>query len=127
MIRRLNPLLIIAIVVACINGALLFVVIPRITDRVALLYGQDRFIDGYDQIATNLVRGNGYRFYPDTAKTMMREPGYPIFLAGLMLAFGSAFTEVKLANMVLALATAWLTMCLAGRISKNRVVLIVSP
>jgi 4-amino-4-deoxy-L-arabinose transferase-like glycosyltransferase len=127
MIRRLNPLLIMGIVVACINGALLFVVIPRITDRVALLYGQDRFIDGYDQIATNLVRGNGYRFYPDTAKTMMREPGYPIFLAGLMLAFGSAFTEVKLANMVLALATAWLTMCLAGRISKNRVVLIVSP
>ncbi len=127
MIRRLNPLISLAIATAIVHAALLFVVIPQVSDRVTPFYNQDRFIDGYDQVAANLVQGNGYRFYPDTAKTLMREPGYPLFLAGLLLAFGSTFVAVKMANMLLALATAWLMTRLARRISINRVLLVAPP
>jgi len=127
MIRRLNPFISLGIATAIVHAALLFAMIPQVSDRVTPLYNQDRFIDGYDQLAANLVQGNGYRFYPDTAKTLMREPGYPLFLAGLLLAFGSTFTAVKLANMVLALATGWLMTRLARRISNNRILLVAPP
>lgn len=127
MIRRLNPFISLGIATAIVHAVLLFVVIPQVSDRVTPFYNQDRFIDGYDQLATNLVQGNGYRFYPDTAKTLMREPGYPLLLAGLLLAFGSTFTAVKLANMLLALATAWLMTRLGRRISSNRILLVAPP
>jgi 4-amino-4-deoxy-L-arabinose transferase-like glycosyltransferase len=103
-----------------LHATLLLVVIPQVGARVNPLYNQDRFSDGYDQLAQNLVLGNGYRFYPDTARTLMREPGYPVFLAGIMLLFGSSFLAVKVANLLLALATAWLMIRLAARISDNR-------
>jgi 4-amino-4-deoxy-L-arabinose transferase-like glycosyltransferase len=127
MIRRLNPLMSLTLLAVILHGALLFVVIPVVSARVTPLYNHDRFADGYDQLALNLLQGNGYRFYPDTARTLMREPGYPIFLAGLFFLFGNTFLAVKLANMCLALATAWLMIRLAGHISSNRVLLIAPP
>ncbi len=127
MMQRLNPLLVFGLLAVVLHVAVLFVVIPKISGRVTTLYNQDRFIDGYDELAENLVRGNGYRFYPDTARTMMREPGYPIFLAGLLLLFGSTFTAVKLANVALALATAWLMTRLAARLSDNTFLIMVPP
>src|SRR5260370_21407252 len=119
MIRRSNLLLSLSITAVCVHAALLFWVIPRASDRVTPFYNQNRFLDGYDQLAMNLMQGNGYRFYPDTARTLMREPGYPVFLAGLLLAFGSTFTAVKLANMLLALATAVLMMRVAWCMSNH--------
>src|SRR5260370_13034370 len=127
MVRSSNSLLSLSIAAVCVHAALLFWVIPRVSDRVTPFYNQNRFLDGYDQLGANLAQGNGYRFYPDTARTLMRAPGYPVFLAGLLLAFGSTFTAVKLANMLLAFATAGLMMRLARRISTNQVFLIVSP
>src|SRR5260370_3757720 len=127
MVRSSNSLLSLSIAAVCVHAALLFWVIPRVSDRVTPFYNQNRFLDGYDQLAANLAQGNGYRFYPDTAKILMREPGYPLFLAGLLLAFGSTFTAVKLANMVLALATGWLMTRLARRISNNRILLVAPP
>jgi 4-amino-4-deoxy-L-arabinose transferase-like glycosyltransferase len=127
MIRRLNPLIGLGVLTVILHAALLFILIPQVSGRVTALYSQDRFADGYDQLATNLVQGNGYRFYPDTARTLLREPGYPIFLAGLLLLFGSSFAAVKVANMCLALATAWLMTRLAGRISNRRMLLIAPP
>jgi 4-amino-4-deoxy-L-arabinose transferase-like glycosyltransferase len=127
MLRRHNSLLVLGLVTAAVHTALLFVVVPQVSKRAMVFYNQDRFADGYDQLADNLVRGNGYRFYPDTAQTMMREPGYPVFLAGLQFVFGSSFTAVKLANLCLALATAWLMTRLAARISRNWILRIVPP
>src|SRR5579862_5056551 len=100
--------------VACVliivaHVAIQFVVIPAV--RISLLHGaysQDEYADGYDDLANNIVSGHGYRMLPDTAKTMMREPGYPLVLAGLFSLFGPNFAAVKLANMVVTFATAWL-------------------
>ena len=114
-----------AIVAVIVHSVLLFVLIPAVSNHVRPFYNQNQDIDGYDQIATNLVEGNGYRFYPDTAKTLMREPGYPVFLATLYRAFGVTFTPVKLANMLLALATAWMMMRFARRIWTNSYIAIV--
>lgn len=127
MIRRSNSLISLGLLTLVLHAIVLFVVIPQFSERVTSLYNQDRFSDGYDQLAGNLVLGNGYRFYPDTARTLMREPGYPIFLAGLLVVFGSSFTAVKLGNMCLAFATAWLMTRLTRRMSDSRVLLVVPP
>jgi 4-amino-4-deoxy-L-arabinose transferase-like glycosyltransferase len=127
MIRRSNSLLLVGLLTVIVHAVVLFIVIPQAGKRIPIFYSQDRFSDGYDQLAENLAHGNGYRFYPDTAKTLMREPGYPIFLAGLLTLFGNTFAAVKLSNMCLALATAWLMTRLIGRISSSRTLLIAAP
>src|SRR5580704_8994743 len=90
--------------------------------RTTSPYNQNGFNDGYDQIAKNLVEGNGYRFYPQTAPTLMREPGYPILLAGITAAFGSSFIVIKLTNLLMALTTAWLVVCLGRKFLDSPVV-----
>ena len=87
------------VLIFIIHATLLFVVIPGVSSRMAHLYTQDRPSDGYYELAENLIAGNGYRFYPDTARTLMREPGYPLLLAGLLVTLGHSFAVVKLANM----------------------------
>ncbi len=104
------------IVILLLHVTILFFVIPRLSSQVSGAYIPKIFGDGYDQLAENLVNGNGYRFYPDTALTLMREPGYPILLAGLTKAFGTSFTVVKISNMIFAVATAWLVMLIGMRL-----------
>src|SRR5690349_19930488 len=89
--------------IVVVNAIILFVLIPEVSSRIGRFYSGNRYADGYDELAANLAEGNGYRFYPDTAETLMREPGYPIFLAGIFVVFGKNFAIVKLANMILAL------------------------
>lgn len=114
-----NRIIALGVTVVLVHTFLLFVLIPLVSARLVPSYSQDQFADGYDQLAGNLVAGNGYRFYPDTAKTLMREPGYPLLLAGLFLVFGSSFAAVKAANMLLAFGTAWLMIKLARKLSPN--------
>jgi 4-amino-4-deoxy-L-arabinose transferase-like glycosyltransferase len=104
------------ILVVLLQGVLLFAIIPRLSGPLHTSYNENLIADGYDQLADSLDAGQGYRFYPDTAKTLMREPGYPILLAGLRLCFGRGMASVKIANMILALATAWLTLLIARRL-----------
>lgn len=87
------------------HAALLFFVIPEMSAKLAPSVNQDIYADGYELLASNLISGHGYRFYPDTAATMMREPGYPLVLAGLFTVLGKNFAFVKLVNMLLAFAT----------------------
>lgn len=127
--HRLAWLFVLAIVFQAI---VLFVALPIAGHRLAPSYNQDRFADGYDLLAENLAAGNGYRFYPDTAKTLMREPGYPLLLAGLMLTFGKSLAAVKVTNMILALLTAWLILRIARELapeawSRNSVLLLGPP
>jgi 4-amino-4-deoxy-L-arabinose transferase-like glycosyltransferase len=110
-----------------LHAAILFLVIPLASRSLTSFYNQNTYADGYDQLAGNLVDGHGYRFYPDTAATLMREPGFPIFLAGLFLVFGKGITAVKVANLCLAVAAAWVMARLTLRVSTNPVAVIAAP
>ena len=121
-----KPLIVLGVLAAVLHGVFLFLLVPALNHRVSPFYSQDGFMDGYDQIATNLVEGRGYRFYSDTGKTLMREPGYPVFVAGLYLAFGRAFTVVKLANLFLAFLTAWMLTWFGRKVS-NQLIMVVAP
>lgn len=116
-----------AVLTVVVNAFILFLVIPGLSHRLSPFYNQDLYSDGYNQLAANLAQGNGYRFYPDTARTLMREPGYPVFLAAILLVFGKSFTAVKLANMFLALATAWLMTLIARRLSNHQALMLLPP
>lgn len=99
-----------------LHGVLLFAVIPALGPNLKAFYNEEQFADGYELLADNLNAGYGYRFYPETAKTLMREPGYPLFLAALRRTFGRNMVVVEIANMVLAIMTAACMVLLAKRI-----------
>ncbi len=116
------------LLVVAVNALLLFVVVPRVSRHFMWSYTMNHYDgDGYDQIAENLADGNGYRLYPDTAKTLLREPGYPILLAGLYETFGRSLLLVQLLNLSLALATALLIMRIASQLSSSRLLIFGSP
>jgi 4-amino-4-deoxy-L-arabinose transferase-like glycosyltransferase len=117
----------ICLFVVALNALVIFVIIPAVNKRIDPTYNVDQFVDPYDQLASNLISGNGYRLHADTAPTVSREPGYPLFLAGIYSVFGTDFTAVKLANMFLAFGVAWLMTRISGRISKNPVLVFGAP
>jgi 4-amino-4-deoxy-L-arabinose transferase-like glycosyltransferase len=109
----------IAIIAFFVHVALQFVVIPAVSASVSPYYNQDRPSDGYYELAVNLAAGKGYRFYADTAQTLMREPGYPLLLAGLFRVFGVSFAIVKLTNIILTILTAWVTLCISDKLHRD--------
>jgi dolichyl-phosphate beta-glucosyltransferase len=128
MICRPKSLWIISVLfIVAVNAIILFVLIPEVSGRTNRFYNGNQYADGYDQLAANLAEGNGYRFYPDTARTLMREPGYPMLLAGIFMVFGKNFAVVKLANMILALAVAYLMTRIARKLSASPVLILGSP
>ena len=113
-----------------VHALLLFAVFPMFPEfngRLGSSYHQELFPDGYDDLAANMVAGHGYRFYPETSPTLMREPGYPILLAGLRLLFGDSFIAVKLVNMMLALGTAWLLLMITSRLTDRIWIILTVP
>lgn len=110
-----------------LNALVVFVVLPKASSQIQGLYSENRYADGYDQLATNLAAGNGYRFYPDTAETLMREPGYPLLLAGAYRLFGSDLWVAKALNVALAFGTAFLMILIARRISSNALLIFGAP
>lgn len=78
--------------------------------------------DLYSNIAHNLVAGNGYRVTPESAETMMRGPGYVLFLAGIYQFFGESINVVKVANLILGLGTVCIVFFLALRLTSNTMV-----
>jgi len=113
--------------VLCVHLVFLFGVSPKLSHKITPSYNQNSANDGYQELAENLVNGHGYRFDSDTAPTLMREPGYPLFLAALMLGAGTGITAIKLANVLMVIVTAWLVMRLARNISTKPVVVYGSP
>lgn len=116
-----------ALLIVVGHAIILFLLIPQASPHMRGLYSENQYADGYDQLAANLAAGNGYRFYPDTAQTLMREPGYPLLLAGIYKLFGSNFEIVKLLNMLLALGVAYLMTLIARRVSTNTLLIFGSP
>lgn len=86
----------------------ILLILPQLSGRFVGHYGQSVYADGYDRLAMNLVTGHGYRFFPDTALTLMREPGYPIFLAGIFVLFGKSMAATQVANLILSIAVVFL-------------------
>ena len=48
----------------------------------------------------SVLEGVGYRFYSDTAETLLRLPGYPIMLFFLFYFFGESLSAAKFANVL---------------------------
>ncbi len=115
------------VVVVGFHLIFLFGVASKPSSRLDPSYNHNSVSDGYDELAKNLVAGHGYRFYPETAPTLMREPGYPILLAALTLAFGPSITVIKLTNVVMVVATAWLVTRLGRRVSTNPLMVYGAP
>jgi 4-amino-4-deoxy-L-arabinose transferase-like glycosyltransferase len=88
--KRFNWFLIAAVTLTFVNGLFIsFMIFPAVTDAVGL----ENYGDGWAQTAENLVQGKGFVYNPDLASTFMtghlkREPGYSLFLALILVAFG---------------------------------------
>lgn len=108
------------LIILCINGLLLFVAVPYLQKNAPKLYSIEEFPDHYGDIAWNVATGKGYRVYPDTDETMMREPGYVYFLAGIFLLFGKSITAVKTVNLLLSLFSSLLILKLGQRLKIDR-------
>jgi hypothetical protein len=115
------------IALIALNCAMVLILIPSVSRHLGGSYNVSVYADGYDQLASNLAEGHGYRFFPDTARTLLREPGYPIILAVIFRVFGRRFTLVQLTNIALAIGTAYLMTRIARTISASRVVALGSP
>jgi len=97
-----------------LHGVILFLVLPLMDSSIAQHYGAG-FSDDQDKLAWNLVNGIGYRFSPETAETLMREPGYPFLLAATFSIFGYSLPAARLVNLLLATGTAWLLITWSAR------------
>ena len=116
---RERPVYLALLIAFFINAAILFLLLPRATPVLSSSYSLG-FQDLYDQIAENLVLGNGYRVEPAMDKTMIREPGYPLFLAMVFSAGGYHIEVVRLANLLLAFAAAGMLIQLTQKIVGDR-------
>ena len=83
--------------------------------------------DGYDYLATQIVAGHGYRFYPDTALTTMREPGYPFILAALLSITGKIIEPAIALNVMLALCAAFVLWRIAVTIVGHTALALLAP
>jgi len=123
-VRNPHPATLIVGVVA-IKAIVLFTVVAILPRWIGSYYGIE-FSDNYDWLAWNLSSGNGYRFTADTAPTLMREPGYPLVLAGLFSLFGKSLDAARCLNLLLAGVAAWLIYVLANRLFAGRAVGLIA-
>lgn len=114
--RRNKLAILVLLPVFFATAALLFIGMP-----VLQRYAADRysigFADGYDLLAKNLADGNGYRWRADMAETMIREPGYPLFLAAAFKITGYRIEVARLLNLLLTVGIAVMLMALARRMT----------
>ena len=104
----------------------LFLVIPGITEYFPGIYMINSFPDDYDKLASNILAGNGYRFFPDTSETLLRTPGYPLFLTLVFYFFPNSLVAVKIVNLTLGLLTAWIVAILTWRLTAHKAAAILA-
>lgn len=108
-----------------LQAILILAVLPTFGDVVAPEYGVG-FGDLYDLIANNLIQGHGYRIEANMGETMMREPGYPLFLAGVFKLGGYHIEAARLANLLLSLGIGFMMMRLTRRVTNDRVTALIA-
>lgn len=123
-LRRKTVLLVLAAALL-VNAAMVLVGLPKLSSIVARDYSL-KLGDLYNLIAINLDQGNGYRVYPNMGKTMLREPGYPLFLAGLFKLGGYGMAPVRLACVLLAFGAALLLARLTQEITRDGTLAVVA-
>jgi 4-amino-4-deoxy-L-arabinose transferase-like glycosyltransferase len=108
-----------------INVGILFEALPVFSGFLSPRYSI-HFQDLYDLIASNLVSGNGYRIEPDMGRTMMREPGYPLFLAMVFKIAGYHIEAARFANLLLAFGSGLVVMRLARKIADDKTTAVLA-
>ena len=93
--------------IAAIKIAVMFLLIPLVEATLRGNYGTE-FADNYDLLARTIAGGHGYRFTSDTAPTLMREPGFPLFLAAVFKIFGYGLDVVRVLNVAMSSLAAWM-------------------
>src|SRR2546430_1497872 len=116
----------IASLAVIVKGLLLFWLLPYLQTHSPQDYAASRFPDGYEQIAWNLVQGNGYRVFPDTSLTMLRTPGFVLLLAVIFAVFGNTLVAVQVAHFLFSGLTALLTQVLARKVGLSRTAALVA-
>jgi 4-amino-4-deoxy-L-arabinose transferase-like glycosyltransferase len=101
-----------------VTGAILALLVPALEPFLAGRYTVG-FKDGYDLIANNLANGNGYRWSANMGETMIREPGYPLFLAGIFKLAGYHIEAIRCANWLLAFGVALMMIPLTRIVTGN--------
>jgi len=105
---------------ALLHAVALFLILPLL-DTVGNHYGLG-FRDDYDKLALNVMQGNGFRFFPETAATLLREPGYPVVLAVTFSILGYSLLSAQILNYLLMVGTAILLLRLIRAFSGHRLV-----
>jgi competence protein ComGC len=124
--RELCWLSIAAAGILCLKLAFMLLAIPHLKDQIDPLYGIGH-ADNYYALAKNVSHGLGLRFQPDTALTLMREPGYPYFLAVFVHEFEDYNRAAIIANMVLTALTAFVIFQLTRMLTPVPWVAVIAP
>ncbi len=107
-------------------GILLFAVLLRLLFSFVYVRGvqhvrpEHEITDGYNLIAENLVRGLGYRQLAEWPESVVRPPGYPLFLFGLFKLFGVDYLVVQIAQALLGALGCYLLFRLGSWVSSRR-------
>jgi hypothetical protein len=104
----------------------LLFVLGHFNNQINSLYGIGH-ADNYYTLAKSISHGRGYRFLPDTSLTLMREPGYPYFLALFVYEFEDYNRAAIIANILLTGLTAFLILDLARKLTVLPWVAVVGP
>lgn len=110
----------IGIALLALKLVLILVAVPALDLALPGQYQIHQFPDEYDDIALNLVTGNDYRAFPDTTRTMIREPGFVVLLAAVFWSFPGNLKAVQVVNLILSLMAAVGTFTLAKRVGVAR-------
>lgn len=105
--------LLIIILVATVIGSFFAFCFPHPVAKDALQY---------DTLAWNFAKGHGYTLSlsPPYLPTMVREPVYPIFLAGIYTLFGHNYVMVKIIQIILFALTALMAYLIASKIFNKK-------
>lgn len=123
---RLGQVRALLLVAILLKAAFLFAGIPDVIGGGGATYQADRFPDGYDLIAMNLINGHGYRLDPATSPTIFLTPGFVLILAALFTTFGKSLLVVKVFHLLVSSVTAYLVYRLGMRITTSKSVGVIA-
>jgi 4-amino-4-deoxy-L-arabinose transferase-like glycosyltransferase len=113
-----------------VNAAIVLVVLPRTGGMISAKSGDQgyslQFGDLYDFIARNLAQGHGYRVEPYMGETMLREPGYPVLIAGLYKIGGYGDEVPRLACLLLTFGSALVLLRLTQKITGDKTIALIA-
>lgn len=113
-----------------VNAAIVLVGLPRtggvIPGTNGTLDYSVRFGDLYNRIADNLYEGHGYRVDSQMGETILREPGYPLLIAGMYRIVGHSSQVPRITCILLAFGSALLLLELTRKITGDRTIALIA-